>query len=319
LGLKEFQYHVGDNYFEILPVSFEADIPYHYECCIHFSVGASNDQYVCTQRYNGKPCYRCEQQGKMYKEIPKGTKPSDEIKALYPADRIFYLLWDRTDEIAENKEPEYQLYIWDCGKKKVHSEIQILVRDKKAKTTLDISDIEDDGEGRTVNFEVHQKNKGDFPDYKGFALIERDESIPDEVLEMLNDVITTLEEEMEIHGYKHPLEALLHIPEYKEIKESMKSESSDDEEEEEKEEKPKGKKEKKNKKDKPDEDELVEKLEELQEELEEMNNFKFKKWCKNNDYEDALDIDDREEAVKAIIDDLYSKVLDGDLGMEEIG
>jgi hypothetical protein len=283
-------------------------------------VGISKDAFVCLQRYNGKSCYRCEQQTKMYREHPKGTKPTDEIKALYPTDRAIWLQWDRTAEIAENKDPEYQLSIWAAPKTKVHAEIQILVRDKRKKTTLDISDVEEDGEGRTVNFEVIKKEKGDFPEYKGFSLLEREEAIPTEILEQLDAIITAAEE----GNYKHPLEMFLHIPSPNEIKESMMSEGEEDEDD--KEDKPKmakgkGKEKvpsKKGKKEEVDEEALTEQLEKLSSNLTEMNKFKFKKWCKENDYEDAMEIEDREEAVAAIIDDLYAKRLDNIIGDDDI-
>lgn len=254
----------------------------------------------------------------MYKSHPKGAKPTDEIKRLYPTDRATYLLWDRTEEFTENKDPEYKLSVWAAPKTKVHAEIQILVRDKKTKTTLDISDVEEDGEGRTINFEVHQKNKDDYPEYKGFNLLERDEPIPDEILEQLEAFI----DEADSGDYKHPLEMLLHIPEYDEIVESMKTEVDGSEEEEEENKSKKGKRKfgkdkKEEKEDQVDEEELLENLEGLKEELEEMNNFKFKKWCKQYDYEDALEMD-KDEAIEAIIDDLYTKFLDNELDDEDI-
>jgi len=329
-NVKEFRPHIGDNYIEILPASYDADTPYVFECSIHYSVGASFDQFVCLQRYNGKKCYRCEEQQKMYREHPKGTKPTEEIKALYPTDRAIWLMWDRTAELAENEDPEYQLSIWAAPKTKAHAEIQILVRDKRKKTTLDISDVEEDGEGRTINFEMIQKNKGDFPEYKGFALLDREEPIPDEILEQLDEIISAAEE----GNYKHPLEMFLHIPTSEEVKVSMmtamdneeedekpskskKNKKQEEDEEDEEDEKPaKGKDKKKKNKD-IDED-MVAKLEELEEDLTEMKDFKFKKWCKENDYEEALEIKEREEAVEAIVDDLYSKIVEGEIEEDDL-
>ena len=327
-NVKEFRPHLGDNYIEILPASYDANTPYVFECAIHYSVGVSKDQFICLQRYSGKKCFRCDEQQKMYREHPKGTKPTDEIKALYPTDRAIWIMWDRTAEIAENEDPEYQISIWAAAKTKVHAEIQSIVRDKKKKVTLDISDVEEDGDGRTVSFEMIQKNKGDYPDYKGFSLLDRDEPIPDEILEQLDEIFSAAEE----GNYKHPLEMFLHIPSPEEIKESMLTEMDDEEDE-----KPKSKKNKKdveededdeksakNKKDKGkkkkgmDEEEVMEKLEELKEELTEMKSFKFKKWCKENDYEDAMEVEDREEAVEAIIDDLYTKIIEGEIKDDDI-
>lgn len=313
-NVKEFRPHKGDNYFEILPVSYESDIPYQMELALHFGVGIANDCFVCTTRQTGKPCFRCEQQQIMYRSHPKGAKPTDEIKKLYPTDRATYLIWDRTEEMTENKDPEYQLSIWAAPKTKVHAEIQILVRDKRSKETLDISDVEEDGEGRTVNFEMIQKSKEDYPDYKGFALLERDDAIPEEILEQLEAII----EEAEEGNFKHPLEMFLHIPEYDEVKQSMMTEgnTADDEEEEEEDNK-KGKKKfgkgkakaKEEEKEEESEEEILEKLEGLKEKLTGMAGFKFKKWCKENDYEDALEME-KEEAIDAIVDDLYSKFID---------
>ena len=325
-NVKEFRPHLGDNYIEILPASYDANTPYVFECAIHYSVGVSKDQFICLQRYSGKKCFRCDEQQKMYREHPKGTKPTDEIKALYPTDRAIWIMWDRTAEIAENEDPEYQISIWAAAKTKVHAEIQSIVRDKKKKVTLDISDVEEDGDGRTVSFEMIQKNKSDYPTYKGFSLLDRDEPIPDEILEQLDEIFSAAEE----GNYKHPLEMFLHIPSPDEIKESMLTEMDDEEdekpkskknkkdvEEDEEDEKPaKGKDKKKKNKD-IDED-MVAKLEELKEDLTEMKDFKFKKWCKENDYEEALEIKDREEAVEAIVDDLYSKIVEGEIEEDDL-
>jgi len=115
-NVKEFRPHLGDNYIEILPASYDANTPYVFECAIHYSVGVSKDQFICLQRYSGKKCFRCDEQQKMYREHPKGTKPTDEIKALYPTDRAIWIMWDRTAEIAENEDPEYQISIWAAAK-----------------------------------------------------------------------------------------------------------------------------------------------------------------------------------------------------------
>ena len=63
---------------------------------------------------------------------------------------------------------------------------------------------------------------------------------------------------------------------------------------------------------------MVAKLEELKEDLTEMKDFKFKKWCKENDYEEALEIKEREEAVEAIVDDLYSKIVEGEVEEDDL-
>ena len=315
LGIEEFRNSEGDNYFEILPVSYDPSVPYSFDIAIHFSVGFASDAFVCMSRFSGKPCYRCEQQAKMYKTLPKGNKPTKEIKALYPTDRAVYLLYDRTKELAEEKEPEYKLKIYAAPKTKIHAEIQVKARDKRKKQSFDITDVNEDGEGKTINYEYQSnKNKPDsYPEYTAVQLLKREDPIPDEVLELLDEFITKTEELMEETGANHPLEVLFHYPEYDEVKESMESEGAEEEEEE----KPRGrarlgKKEKEEKEEKEEsglsEEEIVEKLEELKEELDGMKTFKFKKWCKENNMDKYVNMEDRDEAVEYIIDKMYERM-----------
>jgi hypothetical protein len=52
----------------------------------------------------------------------------------------------------------------------------------------------------------------------------------------------------------------------------------------------------------------MEELTKIEEELHEIsrNPLKWRKWLKENDYEDALEMD-KAEAIQAIIDDMYEK------------
>jgi hypothetical protein len=308
LGISEFKPHEGDNYFELLPVSYDPLIPYYLDCPIHYNVGFAKDAFVCNARFKGGKCYRCEQQNIMYRSIAKGSKVPQEIKDLYPTDRAVYLIWDRTEEFAKNKNPDYKLSIWAAPKTKVHSEIQTKVRDKRTKQTIDVSDVSEGGEGRTIFFEYVKD--GDYPTYKGIELMEREEGIPEEILDQLDAFIKAAEEK----GFKHSLEMLMYIPTYDEVKESMLTDS-DAEEETEEEEKPArrekfSKGEKTKKKIKPEIDpDIEEQLEELKEELAGMSGFKFKKWCKENDFEDCIEME-RDEALEVIMEKLYNDAAD---------
>lgn len=307
LNIGDFRPHEGDNYFEILPVSYDPMIPYYLELPVHFSVGFSNDAFICNSRYGrGGKCFRCEQQAKMYRTLPKGNKPTDDIKKLYPTDRALYLIWDRTEEIVNDKEPTYKLSLWAAPKSKIHAEIQLRVRDKRTKETLDISDVSEDGEGRTVNFEYDKK--GEFPDYNAITLLNREEAIPEEILDLLDEFISKAEDS----GFKHPLEMVIHIPSYEEVKESMLTEMDEEgsEEEEEQEKPAKDKKAKGKKEPKPQaHKDVEEELEALKEELEGMNKFTFKKWCKKNGYEEYAD-EDKDEILEEILEAEYEKMME---------
>ena len=131
---------------------------------------------ICPQRYNQSRCFRCEEQQKKIRALTRGDKYTDEIKKLFPSDRVVYIGWNRTEELTKDKKPEYKLSIWAAPKTKVHEELQNRARNKKTEMSLDISDVSEDGEGRTVYFELTKQ--GDFPTYKGIDLKERDEPIP---------------------------------------------------------------------------------------------------------------------------------------------
>jgi hypothetical protein len=305
--ITEFQPTAGDRFIEILPISFDPNIPYFRETCVHFTVGFSQDQFICPHRFLGQKCYRCEVQQRLFRVNKSVT---DEIKRLYPSDRIIYLLWERTKELLEEEAPDYSLQLWNAPKKKVHSKIQNLTRDKLKRTTLDISDVSTD-EGRTIGLTIERQ--GDFPDYSGFELHPRQEPIPEEILEQIEKIVVTAEE----RGFlKYSLDMFLHIPEYDEIKESQLTEDDSAEKpaddnsdpkrfprQEKKEEIHQGKTKENSEK------EILQYCEELNKELEEMKSFGFNKWCRENDYGEAIGMD-KTEAIEAIIEDVYSKLLD---------
>jgi len=306
-GITEFQPTAGDRFIEILPISFDPNIPYFRETCVHFSVGFSQDQFICPHRFLGQKCYRCEVQQRLFRVNKSVT---DEIKRLYPSDRIVYLLWERTKELLEEEAPDFHLQLWNAPKKKVHSKIQNLTRDKLKRTTLDISDVTTD-EGRTIGLTIERQ--GDFPDYSGFELHARQEPIPEEVLEQLEAIIITAEE----RGYKkYSLDMFFHIPEYDEIKESMMTEEEDPSEEKTTEDTTQAKKFPRQQKAEETqtqtrddlEKEIVDYCEELNGELGKMQSFGFNKWCRENKYEDAIGMD-KTEAIEAIVEDVYTKMM----------
>lgn len=221
-GIEEFNCLKNGSYFiEALPLSFEAGVPYSRELCVHFQVGFAGDHFICMHRYQGAKCYRCEQQALKFREMPRipGQKIPDHIKALYPNDRMGYLIWDRTAELLNGESPSNLIQVWNMPKKKVHEEIQSRVRDKLTRQTLDISDLTPGGDGRTIAFEVAMD--GPFPVYKGFDLIVRSSPVPPEIAEKLVDIIKAANES----GFKNAIDYLLHIPTYDEVKTSMLTEA----------------------------------------------------------------------------------------------
>ena len=222
------------------------------------------------------------------------------------------MIWERTKELLEEEPPDFSLQISNAPKKKVHSKIQNLTRDKLKRTTLDISDVTTD-EGRTIGMTIEKQ--GIFPEYSGFELHPRQDPIPEEVLEQLELIIVTADE----RGYlRYSLDMFLHMPNYDEIKESMLTEEETKEEptnngDEKQKRFPRQEKQEQEPthgtQSKEDvEKEIVEYCEELNSQLTDMKSFAFNKWCRENSYEEAVGMD-KNEAIEAIIEDVYSKMI----------
>ena len=234
--IEEWQPHlvIGDLFYDILPVSFIPHIPYHWECQVHFAVGFAKDAFICPHQAHRKHCYRCEQQAKLYRAKEEylnekrwsEDKFKNAAKKLYPQDRIVYLLWKRTEELLGDEPPDFTLRVWNAPKVAVHQEIQGKVRDKINRTTLDISDVSPNGEGRTVAMEVSKRktSAGTFPGYGSFDLHKRENPIPNEILTQLDTLITEAEDQ----GFQNAIEYLIHYADYDEIKESMQTEEDEE-------------------------------------------------------------------------------------------
>lgn len=332
-GIEEWQPHtvVGDHFYEILPVSFIPHIPYHFETNVHFAVGFAKDAFICPHQAHRKPCYRCEYQSKVYRKKEEylnekrwsEEKFKDFAKKYYPQDRIIYLIWERTAELLGDEPPNFTIKVWNAPKVAVHQEIQSKVRDKINRTTLDISDVSPDGEGRTVAMEVSKRktSAGTFPGYSSFDLHKREHPIPDEILEQLDALITEAEGE----GFKNALEYLVHFADYDEIKESMQTEEDDDDEvtsTKAKEGSASSLRQRLQQKEEKEADKVTagitvdetlakieDECESIRQELAGMSSIKFKAWCNRNDYKVALEFDSQSEAVDAIVEDMYEKML----------
>jgi len=297
-GIREFRAKDGDNFLEILPLDFEGKEKYFRELSVHNSVGLNNDQYICMARLNDK-CFRCEYQKLLYR---KTDKPTDEIKTLYPSDRSLYFVWDRTEEMSKDEDPKYEIGIWNSSKKMDHSEMQSLVRDKRKKTIIDISDVSEDGEGKTVYFKQTKKktDTGTFPDHAGFELLDRDTAIPEEVLEQLEEIIAAAEKNGE-----NPIDMFLIFSDYDDLKEAMQSEieaSEGTKKESGKAGKKFGEYKKKSEQQKLD-------IDDIEAEIKDLSKKKLIKWAVAKQIEDQIDEDMDEDEIKEAIITYYQELL----------
>lgn len=313
-------------YLEILPCSFDPTVPYFAEITMHEMVGINNDQIVCMKTQFGKDCYRCNKQKELWQkkgsDLPK--KEKSVLVSMYPRTKVIYLVWNRTEEIVKEGEKNFEISVWNPPKAAVHLEIQNKVRNKRTKQILDISELggpDTDSEGRTVYFEIGIKSvvedgvKKTFPQYGGWDLLEREEPIPEEITEKLDEIVTKLEEIMndinsEKRGYKltNPLEALVDWPEEGKMEKLMSTEVYDEEEDEKQ---PSGKKttDKKPAKEEPEEE--IPDIDSLAEELENMSKIKMIRFAKEKGLEDLINVKmDKEEIAEAILV-YYQELMEG--------
>jgi hypothetical protein len=297
-NVKEFRAKEGDNFIEILPLDFEGKEKYFRELSSHNNVGLNNDNYICMARL-GDRCFRCEYQKQLYR---KADKPTDEIKALYPSDRSLYFVWNRTDEMSKDESPTYEISIWNSSKKMDHAEIQNLVMNKKKKSITDISDVSEDGEGKTVYFkhQIKRTKDGTFPDHSSFELLDRDDTIPEEILEQLEEILKAAEKNGE-----NPIDMFLDFPEYGELKEAMASEIEASEGSK-KESGPASRKFGEYKKSKQQEKMDID---DIETDIKDLSKRKLIKWCVGKGIEDQIDEDMDEDEMKEAILTYYQELL----------
>ena len=300
IPIKKAQYA-----WDFLPPAFSKDIPYTVDVPVHQAVGIDNDSFICMKRFKTGDCHRCKIQQKMF----QNEEPTDKVKRLYPQDRIAFIFYDRTIEFTDKETPEPRISIATLPKKACQPQIQDLVRNKKTQKIYDISDISEDGEGKTVYFQVNikegDKEKGKqapkFPNYVSFALEDREEPIPRKVIKKLVELIEDAEEEN-----MNAIEYLLHFPDDAEIEKSMATENNNEEKT--------GKKLKDSgdddrKQQRSSSDNVSEKklkkmdIDDLEEELKEMKSEKILSWAEKYDLEDIVNEDmSKREMVSTLLE-----------------
>lgn len=306
-GITEIKYtKKGEYWFAVLPISHEEDVPYFEEVSIHGNVGIDNDSYLCMERYKEDgDCYRCTVQKHGWKKYDKSDpKIKSQLVAMYPNDRCIYLVYDLTDKLSKDEDVEPVIHLWNAPKKdSAHERLQDAVRNKKTGEIVDISDLGKDGKIVYMKVTIKEvkegegKKAGNYPQYGSFELIDRDDELPDELLEALDKIVSDAEEEN-----MNAIQYLLHYPEEGEIEESMKTEIFESGEEDE----PPVKSDKKKKTTFKKEKKVD--LDELQEELEGMSKIKLKIWCKEKKLWDEI-VDDsleKDEMIETILE-YYSK------------
>lgn len=175
------------------PYKQAGDSNYLVDLYVHKNIGPSEDSFICLWRTYGKPCPVCEHRDRLRRSSKEDNQ--DEIDALKPIRRTVYAVWDRDNETKG-------VQVWQIAYWFMEKHLKKLAKHPRRGGVIAFADP-DTEEGRSIAFSA--KIAPGTMQFDGYQFVERDEPIPDSILER----VPTLDE-------------LLHIPTYEEVLRSFK-------------------------------------------------------------------------------------------------
>ena len=145
------------------------DKDYVMDIFVHRGVGPSEASVLCLKNTYGKPCPICEHSALLRKQGKE-----DEAGALKPSRRVFY-------NVQDLKNPDV-LKVFEASHYLFEKELIDEARDDEEGGFVDFADEES---GKEIKFRCSKTSKGgfEFNEFKSFSFEDRDENIPDELLE----------------------------------------------------------------------------------------------------------------------------------------
>ncbi len=145
------------------------DKDYVMDVFVHRGVGPSETSVLCIKNTYGKPCPICEQSALLRKQGKE-----DEAGALKPSRRVFY-------NVQDLKNPDV-LKVFEASHYLFEKELIDEARDDEEGGFVDFADEES---GKEIKFRCSKTSRGgfEFNEFKSFSFEDRDENIPDELLE----------------------------------------------------------------------------------------------------------------------------------------
>lgn len=181
--LKFFSPKEGRNRINIIPYTIKTknhplvkkgefeigDKDYVMDVFVHRGVGPSEASVLCLKNTYGKPCPICEQSALLRKQGKE-----EEAGALKPSRRVFY-------NVQDLKNPD-ELLVFEASHFLFEKELIDEARDDEEGGFIDFADEET---GKEIKFRCNKVSKGgfEFNEFKSFSFEDRDENIPDELLE----------------------------------------------------------------------------------------------------------------------------------------
>ena len=177
------------------------DQDYVMDVFTHRGVGPSEATVICLKSTFGKPCPICEQSALLRKQGKE--KEASELK---PSRRVFY-------NIQDMKEPD-KLKVFEASHYLFEKELIDEARDDEEGGFVDFADPID---GKEIKFRASDVQKGSikYKEFKSFSFEDRDDPIPDELLESAIS-----------------FDEIMNVPTYEEVEKILFGQDDDDEEDE---------------------------------------------------------------------------------------
>lgn len=175
------------------------DKDYVMDIYTHRGVGPSEASVICLKSTYGKPCPICEYAAQLKKQGKE-----DEAGALKPSRRVFY-------NVQDCKNPD-KLLVFEASHFLFEKELIDEARDDEEGGFVDFADEES---GKEIKFRCLKVSKGgyEFNEFKSFSFEDRDENIPDELLESAIS-----------------FDEIMNVPTYEEVEKILHGEDDDDDE-----------------------------------------------------------------------------------------
>ena len=213
------------------------DKDYVMDIFTHRGVGPSEASVLCLKSTYGKPCPICEYAAQLKKQGKE-----DEAGALKPSRRCFY-------NVQDCKNPD-KLLVFEASHFLFEKELIDEARDDEEGGFVDFADEE---AGKEIKFRCSKVSKGgfEFNEFKSFSFEDRDENIPDELLESA----ISFDEIMNVPTYEEVEKILYGKDEEDDDEPAPKSKNKHHEEEDDEDDEPEPPKKKSSKKVEDDDDE----------------------------------------------------------------
>ena len=254
------------------------DKDYVMDIFVHRGVGPSEASILCLKNTYGKPCPICEQSALLRKQGKE-----DEAGALKPSRRVFY-------NVQDLKNPDV-LKVFEASHYLFEKELIDEARDDEEGGFVDFADEES---GKEIKFRCSKTSKGgfEFNEFKSFSFEDRDENIPDKLLESAIS-----------------FDEIMNVPTYEEAEKILygRDEDNDSEDDEEEDEVPAKKSSKKAVAKDEDDDDADD-----EEEPAPKKTAKKKTAVEEDDEDEDLDKDEEEEEKPAKKPEKKSKVVEED-------